>query len=279
MTKKSAGPTQLPKRGPTHKIDTQAVRLVLTQLSPDWLIRSLEERDYGIDLQLEFFDNDEPTGHVAFIQVKGTTESFDSSSSFSLPVKTLLYAELFSAPFFLFRTSITDQVTRFAWLQKFASTTLISTSPNWRNQDHVNILMPEENDLLDNSDKFLKIVQDQNRQRMAIDFMRIDHELRLHAPNVAHGEVGMAPYCSTVAKRLTSVSEFIKGDEFSGEHHAAVLAKLHTVFDDIAATRRLTETHIKIIFKALDLLDTIKTAYLSEEEIHQFISESGIIYY
>lgn len=58
-------------RSSTHITDTRAVRLIMSKLNPNWLLRSLEERDYGIDLSLEKFNGDEPTGNYVFIQVKG----------------------------------------------------------------------------------------------------------------------------------------------------------------------------------------------------------------
>lgn len=96
----------MPKRIETHRIDTKAIRTIFTHLHEDWLVRSLEERDYGIDLQLERFDSDEATGDFIFIQVKGTDKEFGEDVQLSgFPVDTINYALMFDVPFFLFHTS------------------------------------------------------------------------------------------------------------------------------------------------------------------------------
>jgi hypothetical protein len=50
------------KRGPTHETDTLAVRAIISELPASWLVRSQDERDYGIDLSIEMFSGAEPTG-------------------------------------------------------------------------------------------------------------------------------------------------------------------------------------------------------------------------
>lgn len=56
-----------PQRTQTHTIDTKAIRRLITTLSEDWLIRDLSDRDYGIDLKLEYFDGISPTGIIIFL--------------------------------------------------------------------------------------------------------------------------------------------------------------------------------------------------------------------
>lgn len=41
----------------------------------DALFREWSERDYGIDAVVEIFDNGYPTGKIAFIQIKGTSNT------------------------------------------------------------------------------------------------------------------------------------------------------------------------------------------------------------
>jgi hypothetical protein len=64
---------------------------------------AVEERDYGIDLQLERFDSDDATGDFIFVQVKGTDKAFKENVQLSgFPVDTVNYALMFDVPFFLF---------------------------------------------------------------------------------------------------------------------------------------------------------------------------------
>lgn len=65
-----------PRRTETHRIDTQAVRVVRSKLTPDWVERSVEDRDYGIDMMLEAFDGDQPTGILILLQIKGHAGRF-----------------------------------------------------------------------------------------------------------------------------------------------------------------------------------------------------------
>lgn len=273
--------TPLPARAASHKVDTKAVRLVMSQLDENWLIRGLEERDYGIDLQLEYFDDNLPTGLVTFIQIKGTEKSFEADESFDLPVKTLLYAELFSPPFFLFRTSLEDGVTRFAWLQKFATTTLPLTSPRWRYQDTVKISIPEDNDLVENSERFKRIVFDQRRQRMGVEFLKIEFSLSHYGNEfLRSGDISALAFCSAAAKKLVPLEDFIIGHELSGKSDAKNLVTLYELFDHIFLTGKITKPQRTRIVDALELIETIKISYMHEDEIHAMnTKKAGIIYY
>ena len=90
------------RRTETHITDTLAVRLIISTLPPNWLVRGLEERDYGVDLSIELFDGENPTGCFSLIQVKGKRKGFKSKpvKLSKFPTKTLEYATLFPEPFF-----------------------------------------------------------------------------------------------------------------------------------------------------------------------------------
>ncbi len=269
-----------PIRGSTHRTDTMAFRKFVNHLNVDWIVRSMEERDYGIDLQLEIFDNSKPTGTMILGQLKGTEGAFEEEETFQFPVKTLLYAELFNAPFFLFRTSILDNETRFIWLQKFIETKASTSSPNWRNQQTIQIAMPEENNLVSNADRFLMLAREQERQRQALQFMRIECNLALHGDSVLLGEHGVAAFCSSEAYKLLELREFIIGGDMQGESDYNALSKLHDSFDRILFENKINQEDGVHINKCLGIMNTIKISYLSEPEIHNFVStEAGVIYY
>lgn len=180
-----------PKRTETHRIDTRAVRSLLQHLPEDWLVRSLEERDYGVDLQIEIFKGDLPTGRVALIQVKGRRESFGPGavSLGNFPTKTVEYAALFSAPFFVFHTSIEDNRTHFVWLQKYAETKLVDTTPNWRDQDSVTLYFPPANLLQANSEKIEQILIRHALQKDCFTYLGCCEWLQRHIDQVAHGNI------------------------------------------------------------------------------------------
>ncbi len=155
-TKDSDGNTLLPQRSDEHRIDSEAVKVVRNQLTADWEERSVEGRDYGIDMMVEAFDGNDPTGKLVLFQIKGRQESFGNESvSLSVPVKTLLYARMFQAPFFFVHVSVTDKRTYFVWLQKYINTRLTFENPRWIKQGTVKIHFPLDNEL--NEDGLAKI--------------------------------------------------------------------------------------------------------------------------
>ena len=180
-----------PQRTDTHRIDSRAVRSLLQHLPEDWLVRSLEERDYGVDLQIELFKGDLPTGHVALIQVKGTRTSFGPAdvSLSNFPTKTVEYAALFSVPFFVFHTSIEDDRTYFVWLQKYAETKLVDTTPNWKDQGSVTLYFPPTNLLHSNPDKIEQILMRHALQKDCFTYIGCCEWLQRHIEQVAHGNL------------------------------------------------------------------------------------------
>lgn len=272
--------TKASQRVDSHRTDTEAFRKLLNHLHVDWIVRSMEERDYGIDLQLEIFDGYNPTGSLIFGQLKGTKKSFSEEKSFQFPVKTLLYAELFSTPFFLFRTSTSDNKTRFIWLQKFIETKLSDASPEWRKQKNVDVSMPEKNDLAANPSRFLRLAMEPVRQRQALEFLRVEHNLTLHTESVLTGEYAQGFFCSTEAKKLSQLKLFITGSEWQGEEDYATLCKLYEHFDVIAMSSRVSPENERYVRECLDIIENIKIAYLVEPDMHSFVSaEGGVIYY
>ncbi|WP_122170811.1 DUF4365 domain-containing protein [Burkholderia stabilis] len=155
-TKDSNGNTLPPKRSDEHRIDSEAVKVVRNLLTADWEERSVEGRDYGIDMMVEAFDGDDPTGTLVLFQIKGLQASFGSEGvSLSVPVKTLLYARMFQAPFFLVHASVADKRAYFVWLQKYINSRLTFENPRWIRQGKVTIHFPLDNEL--NKDGLAKI--------------------------------------------------------------------------------------------------------------------------
>ena len=63
-------------RTSSHVIETRSRDLFQQRINNsfkngDALFRNLSERDYGIDGIIELFDNGQPTGKIAFVQIKG----------------------------------------------------------------------------------------------------------------------------------------------------------------------------------------------------------------
>ena len=103
------------KRINTHFVETSSkdyIRgLINSYNNGDALVRELSERDYGIDLLVEIFENGIPTGKIAFLQIKGTCNDFyriknGDISCTKVSESSLIYAQQKRIPFFLVYVSI-----------------------------------------------------------------------------------------------------------------------------------------------------------------------------
>ena len=134
---------KLPERTLNHRTDTIAVRNVGMKLGADMLIRSMDDRDYGVDLLIEHFTNSE-VAHLLFFQVKGTTEKINPLvtntaviSCTGFPKHTALYAEQFTQPFIVAYTSVVpdakgDFPVYYLWMQRYIEHYLDVKDFGWR---------------------------------------------------------------------------------------------------------------------------------------------------
>ena len=74
-----------PLRTQQHRVDTLAMKKVGIALGEDLLIRSMEERDYGVDAMVELFDG-KSVGQMLFLQVKGTDSEIKPPTPKSSPI-------------------------------------------------------------------------------------------------------------------------------------------------------------------------------------------------
>jgi hypothetical protein len=289
---KSKIETLPPQRTNTHRIDTRAVRLVISRLPEDCLVRSLEERDYGIDLQLELFDGNFPSGNIAFVQVKGQEDSFKNESKITdFPVKTILYARMFNAPFFIFFVSLKDAEVRFIWLQKYIDTTLPLLSPNWETQQTVTIEMPEQNTLEKKivfgtgeigEEKFLNIIKDQAWHRVALEFLSIEDDLWRFVPRLLRhdlGAVNVQYLCSRIYRLLKLTKFFEKSKLLKPDSALTILHKLKRIFLHVEKNPYgyiLARKHRRFITVTLRLLSDEKYFYLGIVEMHRAMMEAAI---
>lgn len=102
-------------RQSSHKIETLVknnVRKVIDK--GDFLYRELSERDYGIDAIIEYFNNEEITGKIALIQLKGTSgkiKSLVNKPVISCPISTsnAFYALQNNIPVILIYASLSEE--------------------------------------------------------------------------------------------------------------------------------------------------------------------------
>lgn len=106
------------KRVQSHKIETISKDIVrkyinafITDDGISMLFREVTERDYGVDAILELFENDNPSGKIAFLQIKGTQKTIQPMKSIaavscSLTTSNLHYAMQKNIPVILLYVSI-----------------------------------------------------------------------------------------------------------------------------------------------------------------------------
>jgi hypothetical protein len=185
----------LPNRPLSHIIETESINHIKSAFGSDWIFRNQEDRDYGIDIHLERFKGENPTGEVLYGQVKGTRSEFSDSVKLSgFPTKTICYARLFAIPFFLFYTSTGSKKTKFIWLQKYAD--LKIRSKILQTNDTVTIEFPEENILDENGiAKIVDILKREKCIKHGLTFITHYRRLINCIERLKNGEVSVMEQC------------------------------------------------------------------------------------
>ena len=82
------------RRPKQHQIEDDACEQFESSLPKSWLHRR-QDKDYGIDREVEIFENEESTGIIFKVQIKGTESpkfiKNDSLISFSLSLDDVIY--------------------------------------------------------------------------------------------------------------------------------------------------------------------------------------------
>ncbi|SFD94389.1 protein of unknown function [Thiohalospira halophila DSM 15071] len=264
------------RRTPEHVTDTLAIREVLYSIPENWLVRGLEERDYGIDLSIEKYDGEKPTGSFSLIQVKGTKNQFPGRVVLNnFPTKTLEYAELFPEAFFIFYVSIEDKKTYFVWVQKYIEAKLSSDNPEWREQGSNTIYFPPENVLgtEEGNSKIGRAIDFLSAQRSGLSYLSDLETLKLHWEGYKCGNHEVVETCLESAKRLNAHQVFydVYGDLFFGEGRAEIVRLLEDLsLNPINDLDRLTEDDCRRLCSVdaqLGKFEAVKLSFLNQREI------------
>lgn len=160
----------------THIVDSKAIKAVINELPIEWVIRSLTERDYGIDLMVELFEEDGPdksgrtkyrsSGWTANLQIKGTETPLKIGKkglSVTLNTDFLHYAERFAIPFVLLVVYVGKgpSTVHFLWIQRYIKDVLDEKEPSWRTNSKKSktIHVPIQNLLPSKLEKLVTICQ------------------------------------------------------------------------------------------------------------------------
>ena len=217
---KAAHPQHLVQRSETHRIDTLAIRKVIQALPDNWVIRDLTERDYGIDMMIEYFEGQNPTGRVAFLQIKGTTKPINTSKgtiSFSIEKKTLGYTERFAVPFLLVYCNVSDTKSPvyYMWLQKYIATTLHKDYPDWRvdPQETCTVYIPASNTLPDTQDRMLSFCHTPQRTTETLQFLGYLYHWKVHYPGLMTDHLEAATSCKELLTDMSALTVALSAED------------------------------------------------------------------
>lgn len=276
------------RRTQTHITDTLAIREIMSKLPENWLVRGLEERDYGIDLSIELYDGEEPTGCFSLIQVKGTSKAFSDPVSLSgFPTKTLKYAELFPEAFFIFHTSNQDKETYFVWAQKYISVRLKKDVPNWEVQDSTTIHFPDEN-ILGSTDGNAKIELAMKRlsaEQQGLRFLADYEWIVMHWESYKIGQLGVIDACVDIAKKFDEYNFFYDFYTHGTSPFNSVVLKtaLYDLqanpicLDSYGAMNESDVLRCSEVDQQILLLDAIKFSFLNQNDVDEFTEENSDI--
>lgn len=95
----------MPKRPREHRIEQESVDKFSLHLPEEWLFRS-KEKDYGLDGEVEIFENDVPTGILFWVQLKATDSKKDTDIfNYDFSIEALNYYLTLDLPVLLVRYS------------------------------------------------------------------------------------------------------------------------------------------------------------------------------
>ncbi|MDO8336376.1 MAG: DUF4365 domain-containing protein [Candidatus Saccharibacteria bacterium] len=264
-----------PKRSESHKIDEKAITLIRGMLVNDWIVRSQDGRDYGIDLQMERFDDERPTGDFIFVQVKGTNSPFSEKVTLrDFPVKTINYALMFSVPFFVFYVSVDSKKAKFIWLQKYALSHLNINNPKWRIQNTLTIEFPDENDLESNLSKLITISSQEKIIGLAYRYLFLFERISQFNLKLIEGDKKAARVCKNAFYELYitgCLSEFV-GELFilfDGKTMKDKVKDLLLIYEKAENGIELTEAEIKEVKEREAVMKIGKVEALNLESIEK----------
>jgi len=104
------------KRNRQHIIEDESETILKSLIPSEWVLRKLSP-DYGIDYNVEIFENNESTGVHFFVQLKGTDKkSSDGNISFRLDKKYIDYFGKVSIPILFVYISVKSNIAWAKWL-------------------------------------------------------------------------------------------------------------------------------------------------------------------
>lgn len=224
----------------THEIDTQARKIIPIALPRQWEYREVTGRDYGVDMEVEIFEENDSTGQVLLIQIKGTEQEIifkDGFSTFDVPTKTLIYSERYITPLILAICNINNksQSFHYIWIQDFIKSVLNFENPNWRkNKYTTRVKVPIKNVMPGNEEHLIHISHFPQRLYGACEIARA-------LDNILHSLIG-DPFSDDYMKASLNLKEILEMPGFlTNQWHQGDILKNNYLLPAIFASRLLAE--------------------------------------
>ncbi|MFK8034433.1 MAG: DUF4365 domain-containing protein [Hyphomicrobiales bacterium] len=106
----------MPKRSRTHQLEDISIQSFEQLLPPEWVCRR-KDKDYGVDLEVEVFDeNGKSKGLLFYVQLKAT-DDIKKERSVNMKVDSLEYLDSFDNPSIVVRYCDDSKAVRFVnWI-------------------------------------------------------------------------------------------------------------------------------------------------------------------
>lgn len=224
------------KRPEQHETDTIAQRIFNSNIPPAWVARR-QDPDYGIDYDVEIFENQSPTGIIFSVQLKGTRSPEYSQDVIKFSFETdklIYYCDRVKKPVFLVLVDVSEENAYWLFTQQYARERLDPTNPKWRQQKTVTLEVPVANHFIDSPDAFKEIV------KKSVEYIYLLQFKQPHWQMLAQVQGFYNP-----PKALEDAIKRERNMQFEMEYHLALL-----YYDDKEKEKAI-KTYYKLKEKAL----------------------------
>lgn len=285
-------PIELPKRANNHIRETSGNKVLESLIPSEWIIRSVTERDYGVDCYIELVDDkNRLTGEIAFVQMKATDKidwrKDDGFRFYKVDRQTTNYLNGFKIPTYLFlvdlskkemfflsvKEYILEHYNEFIGRDTFAYEfyhdsdifTVDSFLESFRRNNQYDQFRNELQYFISNLHQYIEFLWEHNNRD---SFLQIEQEDMFFFETMHRNISFLQSYFET-ARRLPSIEELAKkGVERYGNDNEQTLFEgvLTDLFDELKDT-------------VLDLVDKIKELVTVKEHYYWLEEKKYIVDY
>lgn len=282
---------ELPKRADNHIRETSGYKVMESLIPAEWIIRSVTERDYGVDCYIELVDEfNRLTGEIAFIQMKATDKidwriRDNGFKFYKVDRSTTNYLSGFKIPAYLFLVDLSTKELFFLSVKEYVAEhyleyqrpgtfayefshdnhlfTVDAFLSSFRRNNQYDQFRNELQYFISNVHHYIEFMWEHNDQD---SFMQIDCEEMMFFEALHRNITFLQNYFGT-SSRLTKIEELDrKGKARYGEDYE------QTLFEGV-----LTDLFNDFKVSVMELIDFI-TALVTSKESDYWSMEKNYIY-